>query len=647
MKKILYCITFTLLAMFTYKTYAYDFTVNGIYYDISSMSDLTATVTSCNDDLYNGKIIIPDSVEYKNIYFKITSLSLTAFKGCTALNEIIIGGNIKSIPTNAFNGCTSLSTISIPKNIFNIYDGAFTGCISLRTVIIEDSSKKLSLGCKSYKNAYGYGLFYDCPLDSVYIGRDIIFNASASYGYSPFYSTSVSKLSIGDSVSKINPLSFWRCNNIQKLRIPQNIKEIGNSAFAECVNLKELEFLAIECSDFSITNIQNQYPFRGTNINNVIINEGVKKMPGFFMYNQSSIKNINIPSSLSEIGCCAFTYCDSLTDITVSNENNKFLSDNGVLYNKNKSKLVQYPKAKAGEYIILNNVDSIGDYAFFGCNLLTAITFPNTISYIGKYAFCSCNSLKSIYIPKFVKYIGNSSFANCNNLNKVIYNAQKCKDFEQDFDTKKYPFDGSPISEIIFDTDAEYVPANFMNNQINLKEIDFNNVQWIGWRAFVGCSSLKIIIFGKETSAIAISAFLDCDSIIIIYVYNEIPPKGNLFSEGAFTTMYFEDPVYISATLFVPVNCISTYRSQDGWRNFFEIEEYTPSALEYYMDKDVIISVINQSIIVNGIDDNCKISLFDANGILLYEGFSHEILTTGSGLYFIKINNTVHKVMVS
>jgi len=632
------------------KTYAYDFTVDGIYYNILSLSDLTATVTNNETDYYTGKITIPDSIVYKNKIFKIASID-QAFKGCTTLKEVIIGRNINNITANAFNGCVSLTSIKIPNSVLNIFDGAFTGCTSLKNIIFEDGSTKLSLGCKSYRNSYGYGLFYDCPLDSVYLGRDITFKANASYGYSPFYFKSISYLSIGDSVSEIYPLSFWRCKNINKLKIPRNIKKIGNYAFAECSHLKEIEYSATECSDFIVTNISNNYPFNdypfnGTPLKDVNISEGIKKIPSYFMYNQANVKQINIPSSISEIGNYAFTYCDSLVNISVNKNNNKFLSDDGVLYNISNNKLLQYPKAKVGTYNIPINIDSIGDYAFYDCNKLTAVTLPNSILYIGNYAFYSCDTLQSITIPKFVTDIGFSSFANCHNLKKIIYNAQNCNDFKQDFDTKKYPFDGSPISELIFENDADYTPGYFMNNQTHITKLNFNNVTRIGWRAFVGCCGLKEIIFGKNNSAIAYSAFIGCDSIKTIYAYNTTPPIGKLYLDDSSTTVNFDDAVYINATLFIPTNCLNIYKKDDGWNKFLNIEEFNTSDVKDHLNNNIKISLNNRYICINGIGENCIISIYNANGIELYNGVSRQISVLNSGYYFIKVESEVYKIYV-
>jgi uncharacterized repeat protein (TIGR02543 family) len=91
-----------------------------------------------------------------------------------------------------------------------------------------------------------------------------------------------------------------------------------------------------------------------------------------------------------------FFLCDSLTDIDVDNDNTSYSSINGVLFNKAKTTLLQYPRGKQGAYTIPNSVTSIGERAFYGCRSLTSITIPNSVISIGLRAFEGCTGLTSI-----------------------------------------------------------------------------------------------------------------------------------------------------------------------------------------------------------------------------------------------------------
>ena len=135
----------------------------------------------------------------------------------------------------------------------------------------------------------------------------------------------------------------------------------------------------------------------------------------------TSLKSITIPASVSYIGRYAFDNCRLLTSISVSNTNNKYCDINGVLFNKNKTELIQYPIGNTKEtYSIPNSVNIIGVKAFEGCKSLTSVTIPNSVTSICGYAFKDCVSLISITIPNGVTSIGYVAFYNCSSLKSVM-----------------------------------------------------------------------------------------------------------------------------------------------------------------------------------------------------------------------------------
>ena len=125
-----------------------------------------------------------------------------------------------------------------------IYNSVFNGCTSLSKVIFADSDTELSLGFNQKEsNNYGNPLFSSCPLDSVYIGRDIGYSTTSEYGYSPFYrNTSLRVVKITDKETEISANEFYGCTNLQKVLIGDGVTTIGNWAFSGCQNLKFFAF---------------------------------------------------------------------------------------------------------------------------------------------------------------------------------------------------------------------------------------------------------------------------------------------------------------------------------------------------------------------------------------------------------------------
>lgn len=111
----------------------------------------------------------------------------------------------------------------------------------------------------------------------------------------------------------------------------------------------------------------------------------------------------------------------SLSFINVGENNSKYSSDeNGVLFNKDKSELLQYPPGKnSEEYTVPESVKTIGTNAFRNCNNLIYVKIPESVSVIKSFAFAESGGLKEITIPDGVKTIGNSAFNWCRSLESV------------------------------------------------------------------------------------------------------------------------------------------------------------------------------------------------------------------------------------
>jgi hypothetical protein len=134
----------------------------------------------------------------------------------------------------------------------------------------------------------------------------------------------------------------------------------------------------------------------------------------------SSLTEIDIPNSVTSIWWNTFMGHSSLTEINVSENNTEYSSDNGVLFNKDKSELIRYPASKSvAEYTIPDYVTSISGGAFEGCSSLSEINIPSNVMSVGNYAFRGCKNLSEVVISEGVKFIGSSAFASCTNLNKI------------------------------------------------------------------------------------------------------------------------------------------------------------------------------------------------------------------------------------
>ncbi|GHV10413.1 hypothetical protein FACS1894162_4340 [Bacteroidia bacterium] len=180
----------------------------------------------------------------------------------------------------------------------------------------------------------------------------------------------------------------------------------------------------------SFTNDMGDVGYQPSNIKLLVIGNSVTSIGAGAFSRFDALTSVTIPSSVKAIGKDAFSQCRSLTSITVDAANPSYSSQDGILFNKNKTTLIQYPFQKKGAYIIPSNVTTIGDGAFDGSDdwgngndNLTSITIPNSVTSIGAQAFASCSGLQSVTIPGSVTSIGNAAFYGCYNLVSFISKA--------------------------------------------------------------------------------------------------------------------------------------------------------------------------------------------------------------------------------
>ncbi len=159
----------------------------------------------------------------------VTTIDYSAFGSCKSLTDINIPNSVTSISYDVFENCSSLASITIPNSVTSIGNRAFSGCISLKELRIEDGKSTLSLGFNSYNsNLTGEGLFYDCPLETLYLGRNIKYTDNSTapyryyperYGYSAFYNKTILKsIVIGSSVTEIGNKAFGNCTGLTSVK---------------------------------------------------------------------------------------------------------------------------------------------------------------------------------------------------------------------------------------------------------------------------------------------------------------------------------------------------------------------------------------------------------------------------------------------
>ena len=315
-------------------------------------------------------ITIPDSV---------TQLGYYAFSACSGLQSITLGSGVKSIGESAFHGCSSLKSITLPRSVTTIDRWAFQSCTALTEINVEEGSSSF---CSD-----GGVLFNK---DKTTLIQYPIGNPRTAY-------------TIPDTVTTIDERAFIWCTGLTAVTIPGSVTRINNQAFYSCPGLTELTI------PDSVVTIGFEAFYYCSGLQSITLGSGV-----------TTIQRGTVSLGNNSISGCPFYGCDALTCITAASGNPSFSSDGGVLFNKDKTTLIQYPvKGTGGAYVIPEGVNSIGNCAFCGCTGLTAVTIPGSVTAIGEFAFLDCSRLACITMVGGLTEIGTRAFYQCTGLRSI------------------------------------------------------------------------------------------------------------------------------------------------------------------------------------------------------------------------------------
>ncbi len=147
----------------------------------------------------------------------------------------------------------------------------------------------------------------------------------------------------------------------------------------------------------------------------------VTAVDGSAFKNNLDLTSVTIGKNVTSITDYALSGCTKLLSVSVDSDNTKYSSIDDVLYNKNKTELIQYPGGKTGSFTIPNNVTKTGGYAFASSVELTSVVIPDTLTTLGTYAFQDCAKLTTVTINEssLLTTIPNSSFLNCSKLTSI------------------------------------------------------------------------------------------------------------------------------------------------------------------------------------------------------------------------------------
>ncbi|MBE6641630.1 MAG: hypothetical protein E7619_08585, partial [Ruminococcaceae bacterium] len=499
----------------------------------------------------------------------VTTISGRAIMFCNNLVSISVPAGVTTVGDYAIHECSKLMNVDLPDSLKSIGNYAFSSCDALVGVTVRNTSATFGAGvfsgnasgftiygqsgstAETYANANGYNFsnigaitFGTCGATGsnliwiLYSNGELkIYGTGAMADYSekaaPWYSYagSITKLNIESGVTSIGDYAFFGCTGVVDVTLPASVTSIGDYAFGSLSNLIRVKLSAnvatVEPHAFRGCTALREYVVDESNasfcdVDGVLYSKDKTKLIAYPAAKGDTV--FTVPATVTDMDAYAFYKCKTINTFAVEEGNTAFVAEDGVLYSKDMKKLIAYPPARnAAEYAVSTETTDIGRYAFYEAVRLEMIELPAGLKTIGQYAFARCGMLQGISIPEGVTSIGDNAFNTCRYLASV-----------------KLPASLAELGKAAF----YYCPA------LSVIEIPAG-VTTVGASTFVRCEALGLVTFLNKDAVIADNAFGENSSELTLrsyaggtvqtyaeakgYKFSVIMPLGEVLYENDFS----------------------------------------------------------------------------------------------------------------
>ncbi len=475
----------------------------------------------------------------------VTSIGENSFFDCLNLASVSIPDGLVSVGGSAFHYCPALTAISLPASVTKIDSLAFHSCSSLPAIRVAEDNPRYS------------------SVEGILYNKDVTMLICCPGG-------KTGPVVIPESVAYIDAWGFCDCAAVTSIAVPPRVTTIYPFAFLRCDSLT------------SITVAEDNPVY--SSLDGLLYNDAKTRL---LQCPCGKTGEVTLPASVTQIESLAFQDCAGLTSILVEAGSGSFSSLDGILYNVDRTQLIQCPEGKTGEIVLPDSLSRLNESAFYQCHAITTVKIPKTITDINLYAFPYCPSLTSILvdqdnpeytsvdgvlynkdvtellqapegkpgtvtIPSTVTEVGYYAFSGCSCLTAI-----QVEEGNAAYSSRDGFLCGADGTELLLAAEGREGKVSIPNGVVSIGETSFcdrpritsvsipGSVKTIDEYAFADCEALTAVTIDSGASVIKKGAFTNCPQLKTVIIPESVTAIGeNVFLDSDQVTIYGKSGSY-------------------------------------------------------------------------------------------------------
>ena len=460
----------------------------------------TVLVTTSSYTFYNCKSLKKADLSS----CAVENIAMYTFESCDALETVLLPQELKGIGQYAFRNCFKLSEISLPEGLVTLNAQAFSGCgqyfekTGLKTGLksITVPSTVTTIGKSVFENC---AALEEATVKSTNVGENMFLGC-----------VSLKKVTIGAETESIKALAFSGCKSLAEVNMQSNVlAEIGKGAFQ---NTAITEFTVPDTVD--------------------TLGAGTASATGAkdgIFYGCSQLATVTIGINVETIPDCMFADCESLSSVVFKENGKVKMIGRMAFFNCRSLKEIVLPSTLTQLGYTGASYTSSTTYVstFEGCESLLSISLPEGVTKIGQGLFKNCTSLEKVtFAANTLGFIASNAFFGCSSLEEFVFPAN----VESNFTLGASAFSGcSSLESITLPDNVKTIPDNAFLDCVSLETVLMRSdaAGTVGASAFAGCVKLKNVTLSDGITQIKQKAFLNCAALEQITLPQSLIKLGN------------------------------------------------------------------------------------------------------------------------